>query len=134
MEKRRVLVIAAFLGALAVGLGAFGAHALKPFLLENDRLATYETAVQYHFYHTFLLLIIGLIQFRFGHKFIRWSALCILLGIVLFSGSLYMLCFSGSAIWGPVTPLGGVFLILGWAFLGFGLALNKKDTEDTSEL
>jgi uncharacterized membrane protein YgdD (TMEM256/DUF423 family) len=114
------------MGGLAVAIGAFGAHALKPFLEAAGRADTFEIAVRYHFYHALALLACAAISDDSETRFSRYSGLCFLLGIFIFSGSLYTLCFSGLRILGAVTPIGGVFLILGWIFLFVGIYKYKK--------
>ena len=109
--------IAAILGATAVALGAFGAHALKGMLMNSGRLDTYETAVKYQFYHTLALLLIGLIQNSNDSKHLKWSAYLLIAGVIIFSGSLYILCLTGITFLGAITPIGGVLLILGWLLL-----------------
>ena len=107
--------------ALATVLGAFGAHALKA-QLAPDRLQVYETAVRYHFFHALGLLGIGLTLRFVDTGPVRWAALLVLVGVVLFSGSLYALTFGApSHIFGPVTPLGGLALIAGWMTYAVGL-------------
>lgn len=117
-----VLKIVAVLGALAVGLGAFGAHGLKgrveagtldPLLLE-----AFKTGVQYHFYHTLALLAVGCAGT--GLLSGRCATIAVaawMVGIVLFSGSLYLMTFTGARWLGAVTPLGGVAFIVGWVAL-----------------
>ena len=122
MNQRTTLFSAAALGCLAVILGASGAHALKPMLTQLGSMSTFELANRYHFYHTLALLGCGILMNSFSVKLLRYSALCLLLGTVLFSGSLYALSFYKLSIIGPVTPLGGVFLILGWVLLFLGIA------------
>jgi uncharacterized membrane protein YgdD (TMEM256/DUF423 family) len=117
INSRQTLLIASFSGFLAVALGAFGAHALKQILLENNRTDTFELAVRYHFYHTFALLVIALLMDRFNSKWMPISALCILTGMILFSGSLYLLALANNTSFAVVTPIGGVFLLAGWGFL-----------------
>lgn len=104
-------------GMLAVILGAFGAHALKGRLDDYAR-GVYETAVQYHFYHSLALLAVGIIAL--GHPqtaLLRSSGWLFLVGIVVFSGSLYLLSVSGLRWLGAITPLGGLAFIAGWACL-----------------
>lgn len=120
MSSRRVLAVAGVLLALATVLGAFGAHALKA-QLAPDRLQVYETAVRYHFFHALGLLGIGLTLRFVDTGLVRWAALLVLVGVVLFSGSLYALTFGAPRIFGPVTPLGGLALIAGWTFYAVGL-------------
>jgi uncharacterized membrane protein YgdD (TMEM256/DUF423 family) len=124
--QNKFIVSAAYLGAFTVALGAFGAHALKQ-LVSEQTLATYETAVRYQFYHVFALALTGIIYSKTPNKLIRNSGVFFMVGIALFSGSLYMLtymAYSGNTnlAWvGPITPIGGLFLILGWIQLGLGL-------------
>jgi uncharacterized membrane protein YgdD (TMEM256/DUF423 family) len=99
--------------ALATITGAFGAHALQS-RLAPDRLAIYETAVRYHFYHALGLLAVGVAAQWIDSSLLRWAAILIVTGIVLFSGSIYGLSFGGPRILGPITPLGGTLLIVGW--------------------
>ena len=108
---------AALSGAIAVGLGAFGAHALKDRLTSSGYLDTYQTAVSYQFYHTVALLIIGVIAMRSPSNWINYSGYSMMVGMVLFSGSLYVLCFSGIRWLGAITPVGGLAFISGWVLL-----------------
>ncbi len=104
-------------GALAVMLGAFGAHALKS-RLTPDMLTVYQTAVEYHFYHTGALLVVGLLALT-AHSdgWLIGSGVLFLLGVLLFSGSLYILALSGVKLLGMITPIGGLCLIAGWVCL-----------------
>jgi len=113
MDARKTLAVAGALIALATVLGAFGAHALKAHL-SQDKLAVYETAVRYHFFHALGLLAIGVLMRSVDGELLRWSALLVLVGIILFSGSLYLLTFGAPRFLGVVTPLGGLALIVGW--------------------
>jgi len=113
MDARKTLALAGALIALATILGAFGAHALKAHL-SQDKLAVYETAVRYHFFHALGLLAIGVLMRSVDGELLRWSALLVLVGIILFSGSLYLLTFGAPRFLGVVTPLGGLALIVGW--------------------
>jgi uncharacterized membrane protein YgdD (TMEM256/DUF423 family) len=113
----------AILGALAVVLGAFGAHALRE-ILSDKGLALWETAVRYHFYHTLALLVIGLLYDRVPSSRLRLASGLFVVGFLLFCGSLYALSFREVApinlSWlGPITPLGGVCFILAWLLLAF---------------
>ncbi len=124
------LIIAALFGALAVALGAFGAHGLKS-VTTPDVVEIYETAVRYQFYHTFALLAVGILYIWFPGKLISLSGLFFIIGVVLFSGSLYLITFLKAAdkvispAIGVITPIGGLFFIAGWLLLLFGL-LSKK--------
>lgn len=113
MDARKTLAIAGGLIALATVLGAFGAHALKSHL-SADKLAVYETAVRYHFIHALGLLVMGVLLRSADTNLLRWSAMLVLVGIILFSGSLYLLTFGAPRPLGAVTPLGGLALIAGW--------------------
>ncbi|ELR71823.1 hypothetical protein C900_02198 [Fulvivirga imtechensis AK7] len=119
---KNTLIIAGVFGALAVAIGAFGAHGLKELLVENGRLDTFETAVKYHFYHTLALLALGLLMMRFHSKLFLYAAGFMMLGIVIFSGSLYILCLTNMTFLGAITPLGGLAFICGWLFLSIGVA------------
>ena len=113
MDARKTLAIAGLLIALATALGAFGAHALKAHL-SQDKLQVYETAVRYHFIHALGLLAIGVLLRSLDGDLLRWSAALVLAGIVLFSGSLYLLTFGAPRLVGIITPVGGLALIAGW--------------------
>lgn len=120
---------AAFLGALSVALGAFAAHGLKK-LLPTELNQIFETAVRYQFYHVLALLSVGIIYAFFPFKWIKWAGYFFIIGIILFSGSLYVLCYvkyhSFPMAWiGAVTPFGGAAFIAGWIFLL--LALCKRN-------
>ena len=119
MNSSRTLAIAGFLLALATIFGAFGAHALKA-QLSPDRLQVYETAVRYHFFHALGLLGIGLALRFMDVPSVRWAAVLVIAGIVLFSGSLYALTFGAPRPFGIVTPIGGVALIAGWICFAVG--------------
>lgn len=118
MNARLIILLAAVLGALGVSLGAFGAHALKAHLEATGRLETFETAVRYQFYHTLALLALGLLRLlRPEATSLGTVAWLWLGGILVFSGSLYILCFTGLRWLGAITPIGGVLLIAGWVLL-----------------
>ena len=103
-------------GALAVMIGAFGAHGLKDKLSE-EMLAIYKTGVEYHFYHTFALLVIGLVAMHVKSPLLTASGWSMAAGIVIFSGSLYALSISGVRVLGAITPIGGLCFIAGWVLL-----------------
>lgn len=125
MNQQKTLLAGAILGGVGVALGAFGAHALKTTLAQSGRLETFELAVRYEFYHAFALLFTGMIQQFMDSKFFRTAALFFLSGSVLFSGSLYLLCFTNNTVFAMATPFGGVLLILGWLFLAIGIYSKK---------
>ena len=112
-----ILIISSISGLFSVGLGAFGAHALKAKLEAEGTLSTYQTAVQYQFYHTLALLAVGILMTRYASPWLDRAAYGFILGIVLFSGSLYALVFTGIKSLGAITPIGGLAFILAWAFL-----------------
>lgn len=124
------LKTAAILGALSVAIGAFAAHTLKG-TISNDALEIFETAVKYQFYHVFALLAAGIIYKEFPNKYLNWSGKLFIIGIILFSGSLYALTFTKAAAlpglnWiGAITPFGGLCFILGWIFMFVGI--SKRD-------
>ena len=117
MKQDKVLLAGAVLGLLGVALGAFGAHALKPFLLESGRLDTFETAVKYQFYHALALMIISVLMLVKNPRILKIAASLMLAGVTIFSGSLYILCLTNVGAWGAVTPIGGVLMIAGWGSL-----------------
>jgi uncharacterized membrane protein YgdD (TMEM256/DUF423 family) len=110
------LALGSLSGALAVIIGAFGAHGLKDKICE-EMLTVYKTGVEYHFYHTLVLLGIGLLALHCESKFLVASGWSMVAGILLFSGSLYALSTSGTKILGAITPIGGLFFIAGWILL-----------------
>ena len=118
---RTSLSIASISGLLCVVLGAFGAHALK-LMLTPQMLATFETGVRYQFYHT-LAIILTVVLYQFNkNKKLKMASYFFFAGILLFSGSLYLLAITSimknSWSWlGPITPLGGLCFIIGWIYL-----------------
>lgn len=103
--------------ALVVILGAFGAHALKT-RLTSDMMAIYHTAIQYHLFHALGLIAIGLLAAWWPSSgYLKWAGWIMLAGVVLFSGSLYVLSLSGMRWLGAITPLGGVAFIAAWVLL-----------------
>jgi uncharacterized membrane protein YgdD (TMEM256/DUF423 family) len=114
MKGKGIIVTGALLLALGVGFGAFGAHLVED-LLTPDRFDVYQTAVQYHFYHALGLLLIGaLAQHLPDSAWLRWSGRLIVAGIVIFSGSLYLLTLTDTGWLGAITPIGGAAFIAGW--------------------
>lgn len=114
--SKAIIMIAAALLALAVAFGAFGAHALKE-QLSAEMLQTWKTAVDYHFYHALGLLLIGVLSFYMPSPMLKWSAILLVAGVVLFSGSLYTMALSGIRWLGAITPVGGLGFIAGWILL-----------------
>jgi len=115
MQAASWIGVAGVLGAVGVVLGAFGAHALKA-RLDPSQLSSWQTAVEYHLLHAVALLALALFATASGRA-ISWPAALFAAGIVLFSGSIYVLVLGGPRWLGPVTPLGGLCLIAGWVCL-----------------
>lgn len=120
---KNYLVAAAVSGGLAVVLGAFGAHSLENITADEKILHGFQTGVQYQVYHALALLAVVILSEKFSDRWLKWAANCFIAGIILFSGSLYLLTYlkiqgsSAVKIAGPITPLGGLFFIAGWLFL-----------------
>ena len=122
-----VQVLGGLFGLLAVVFGAFGAHALKKKLSE-EQLRSYETGIKYQMYHAILLLVLGF-NMGFSTAPERYMAYCFILGIVFFSFSIYGLVLSDAKgkkwkFLGPVTPLGGILLVIGWGLLIYSFLAN----------
>jgi uncharacterized membrane protein YgdD (TMEM256/DUF423 family) len=112
MTSTLCLRIAALSGFLAVALGAFGAHSLRPILTQHERLGTWDTAVLYHLFHTVVLLILAM-----RPTVATGAVVSFLFGLCLFSGSLYLLALTNIRWLGAITPLGGIGFLLGWVLL-----------------
>jgi uncharacterized membrane protein YgdD (TMEM256/DUF423 family) len=124
---KNYLAVTALLGAITIIFGAFGAHALKE-ILSDESLKSFETAVRYQMYHVLLLLFINLNSF-IDKKAKKQLSLIIMVGILLFSGSIYcitLLKVPAKSIW-FTTPLGGLFLIIGWLLLAINLYKGSKN-------
>ncbi|WP_045688995.1 DUF423 domain-containing protein [Hymenobacter sp. AT01-02] len=125
MTARLIIQLAGLLGALSVGIGAFGAHGLRAMLTVTNRLETFETAVRYQFYHVLALLAIGILyQVRPELRGLGTVAWLWLGGMLIFSGSLYVLCLTGITKLGAITPIGGLLLIAGWVMV-FVVAMRQ---------
>ena len=127
MNDKFFIQAGALLGAVAVALGAFGAHALKAMLETSGRADTFKTAVKYQFYHAIALVLIGILIQNCAvnaERFYNWSGYAFLVGVVIFSGSLYTICFTGIRAFGAIAPIGGTLMIIGWVLLL--LAAGKK--------
>lgn len=114
-----IVSIASISGILAVSIGAFGAHGLKNILTKHQTADVFETGSKYHFYHTIVLLFIGLwMQLtKDTSTQMNYAAYCFIAGILIFSGSLYILAVTNIKILGAITPIGGLFFIAGWGLL-----------------
>ena len=122
----KYITIGAFFGMLAVIIGAFGAHGLEN-MLSTNALERYHTGVEYQFYHVGALLIIGILfnQDNKRHsRLLKFAGIAFTLGIILFSGSLYLYALTGIAKLGMITPFGGLAFIIGW-FLLFLIGIKK---------
>lgn len=120
--ERIFFVLGSLLAGVGVALGAFGAHALQR-RVEPARLETFETGVRYQMYHSLGLLAAALALARRPQSvLLSAGGWLFLAGMALFSGSLYLLVFTGKRGWGAITPLGGLAFIAGWIFLAIGMA------------
>jgi uncharacterized membrane protein YgdD (TMEM256/DUF423 family) len=115
------LFLAAFFGFLSVALGAFGAHSLKNILDEYGK-SVYEKAVFYQMFHSMALFAVGVLQYLFKGIAFSPAGFGFLVGILLFSGSLYVLAISGLKWLGAITPIGGLAFLFGWAWLIFAIS------------
>ncbi len=118
--KRLALILASVYGGLSVVLGALGAHALRS-ILPTDKLQSFETGVRYMLIHAVVLLVIGFV-FKFKTRLQKGMAMCFIIGTFLFSFSIFLLSMASAFKWqlsflGPITPLGGLFMITGWILL-----------------
>ena len=126
--RKNNFMIASFFGATAVALGALGAHYLKSKMVERlitpDQLSGFDTATKYQLFHAIILLFIAFIQADNKEKWLNYAKYCFISGILFFSFSIYFLTtknitgLQNVSFLGPVTPIGGLFLIAGWVFLG----------------
>jgi uncharacterized membrane protein YgdD (TMEM256/DUF423 family) len=127
---KKFIAIGSVLAAIAVALGAFGAHGLKK-IVPAEAVQTFQTGVQYQMYHSLALILTGLLYEKCHQKFARIAGLLYLAGVILFSGSLYMLTYFnatetvGMEKFGLITPFGGIAFIAGWLFL-FLAAMKAK--------
>lgn len=116
-----VLSFAAISGLITVVLGALAAHFLKSRLTESA-LSSFETGVLYQMFHTLVLLVLGILILRYPNEvFFSWSAISMMLGMILFSGSIYALSLWGFKVLGPITPLGGLAFMIGWLLLALAV-------------
>jgi uncharacterized membrane protein YgdD (TMEM256/DUF423 family) len=128
---KNYLVAAAIFGGLAVALGAFGAHGLERMTSDEKILHGFQTGVQYQMYHAFTLMAVAVLYDKLSVNWMKRAGMCFIAGIISFSGSLYLLTFlkiqdnDAVRFLGPVTPVGGLFLIAGWICLLIA-TLKKK--------
>ncbi|MFT5436690.1 MAG: uncharacterized membrane protein YgdD (TMEM256/DUF423 family) [Ulvibacter sp.] len=126
---KNIVASASILAAVAIGLGAFGAHGLRD-IISAKALSSFETGVRYQMYHSIALLVIGFTM-SIPANTRKWVFRFFIFGIILFSGSIYLLSFkeiltSNLAFLGPITPIGGLLLIVGWLRLLYGILKVKK--------
>jgi len=125
---KNIIVTASVLGALTIGIGAFGAHGLKE-LVDTEAISSFETGVRYQMYHVFALLILGTLSI-ISSQTKKWVFRFFILGVIFFSGSIYILSlntllpFDVKTI-GFITPIGGLFFIVGWLRLAYGAFVNN---------
>jgi len=122
--KKLILSTASILGFMSIILGAFGAHLLEDYLIFSDKLNSFETAVKYQFYHVFFLMILGLCYDQFNKNLIKYAFFSVLMGVFLFSGSLYVMCLTNNNMLGVLTPFGGFFLIIAWLLFLFSMRFH----------
>jgi len=128
MKPRLLIALGALNGLLAVAMGAFGAHGLKH-LLTGDLREVFETGARYHIYHALALVLVGVLAVNARSRWLGLAGTMFLLGILLFSGSLYALAITAIRGLGAITPFGGVAFLLGWCFLiTFALTGGKDRT------
>ena len=124
--ERKWIAIGSVLGGLAVALGAFGAHSLRD-VLTPSALETFETGVRYQFYHAVAIILAGLVLGRDpSAKLANAAGWLFMIGVAIFSGSLYLLTITGMRWLGAITPIGGVAFIVGWACLGLATWRGKR--------
>ncbi|WP_078127834.1 DUF423 domain-containing protein [Leptospira alexanderi] len=125
-KQRTILILSSLSGFLGVALGAFGAHALKP-ILTPELFAIYETGNRYHLIHSIPPLILAITGYVNNSQVIWFSSILFLVGILVFSGSLYILAIAGIKILGAITPVGGIAFLIAWGLLSFYAILPKAD-------
>ena len=105
LMKKTIFLIATFLGGISVILGSFGAHLFDEYLISIEKVDTFDTSLKYQFYHVFFLFVLGLYYDSCNEKFMKYAFYFCLIGIILFSGSLYLLCLNNNSVFGMITPL-----------------------------
>ncbi|RHX92206.1 DUF423 domain-containing protein [Leptospira stimsonii] len=125
-KQKTILILSSISGFLGVAIGAFGAHALKPYLTP-EMIVIYETGNKYHLIHSIPPLILAITGYVQSSRFAFISGILFLSGIFIFSGSLYLLAITGIRVLGAITPIGGICFLLAWAFLGWSALSQKND-------
>lgn len=126
MNTRATWLAATCLGFLGIAFGAFGAHAFKTTLAANGRVETYELAVRYLMFQALALFAVGFLHEKYDGAGIRLAGLLHLLGVLAFSGSLFLLAVLGWRAAAYITPLGGVLMLTGWGLLAYVIATAPK--------
>jgi uncharacterized membrane protein YgdD (TMEM256/DUF423 family) len=124
MNAKNWIILACILGSLSVVLGAFGAHAFHAYLENYGRINTYETAIKYQFYHVIAILTISILSYLSKNHAILIANWFFLTGIMVFCGTLYLLCLTQILWFGAITPIGGLLFIIGWLLAGW--KVNKS--------
>jgi len=124
---KKFLQLGSIMMALSVGLGAFGAHALKQTLLDNNMSAVYSTAVQYQFYHSLGLFIVAFVAHIKDIKLVNTAGNFMFVSTIIFSGSLYIMTISGIKWLGAITPIGGTGFIIAWLMLAASITKQQTD-------
>jgi uncharacterized membrane protein YgdD (TMEM256/DUF423 family) len=125
MSAKSCIICGAVLGGLAVVLGAFGAHGLEDYLVENQQSENFETAVRYQMYHALALVLVGILAERWPTTSLRLAGFFFVAGIVMFCGALYGVALARISQLGMIAPVGGALLIAGWAALA--IAALRRD-------
>ena len=124
--KKPILLTATFLGFISIIIGAFGSHGLQDYLINIDKVNAFEVSVHYQFYHVFFLFALALSYDYCNQLFVRYAFLTCLIGLILFSGSLYILCLTNNNFFGIITPFGGVCLIFSWVLFFISIVRSNK--------
>lgn len=118
---KQIVIIGSCAAFFAVAIGAFGAHSLNDIIRANDRLDVFSTASKYHFYHSFALLLLGLLANHINKNYLLLAKWGFTIGIIIFSGSLYILAITNIGWLGAITPIGGVCFLLAWLGVAIGV-------------
>lgn len=111
--------------AIAVAIGAFGAHAWKDYLTSFSRLDTFETASRYQMYGGLALILLGILQIQNSHKLLKIAGYLFMTGCVIFPGSLYLICLTQQKFWGAIAPIGGLAFIIGFLLLAIASGFER---------
>jgi uncharacterized membrane protein YgdD (TMEM256/DUF423 family) len=124
--KNKNIVWGSLICAIAVAIGAFGAHAWKDYLVSINRLDTFETAARYQMYGGLALLLLGILQNQYSHKLLKITGYLFITGSIIFSGSLYLICLTQQKIFGAIAPIGGLAYILGFLLIAYTEVRGKR--------